>query len=185
MLYNRLKDLPLYNISTESFKKLLKNIAYKLMHKSKSERVFDIFTEEDKDILKKLGNNEELHVTRPDKGRGIVILNKLDYIGKVESLLSDRNTFQSFTDTESPLHKTMKIEDKINRFLRKLKQNNNITETEYKDLYVSGSSPGILYGLPKIHKPNTPVRPIISSVNTPNYKIAKFLIPHINHLSKT
>ncbi len=33
-----------------------------------------------------------------------------------------------------------------------------------------------MYGLPKIHKKNVPIRPIISSIGTYNYKLAKFLV---------
>jgi hypothetical protein len=34
---------------------------------------------------------------------------------------------------------------------------------------------GVLYGLPKIHKADVPVRPIISAVKTYNYELAKYL----------
>ena len=34
-----------------------------------------------------------------------------------------------------------------------------------------------MYGLPKIHKPGTPLRPILAAYNTPTYPISKFLIP--------
>ena len=57
-----------------------------------------------------------------------------------------------------------------------------ISDTEY-DLYASGTSPGILCSLPKIHKPNIPVHPILSTLNTPNYKLSKFIIPHTEHLA--
>ncbi|XP_066963222.1 uncharacterized protein [Macrobrachium rosenbergii] len=39
----------------------------------------------------------------------------------------------------------------------------------------TGSSFGVMYGLPKIHKSSIPLRPILSSYTTPNYKTAKFL----------
>ncbi len=38
-------------------------------------------------------------------------------------------------------------EDKLNRNLRKIK--NKLTDATYNFLFASGSSPGILYGLPK------------------------------------
>jgi len=38
-----------------------------------------------------------------------------------------------------------------------------------------GSRPGIMYGLPKIHKEGAPVRPIISAIGTYTYKTAKYL----------
>ena len=75
----------------------------------------------------------------------------------------------------------IKLEDKFNRILRQIK--GNIGEKLYKSLYASGTKPGILYCLPKIHKTNTPLRPIISSINTAGYKIAKFLIPFLNNLT--
>ncbi|KAG0425394.1 hypothetical protein DMUE_6035, partial [Dictyocoela muelleri] len=45
--------------------------------------------------------------------------------------------------------------------------------------------PDVLYGLPKIHKPNIPLRPIISAINSPNYNLAKFLVPILDPLTKT
>ena len=47
---------------------------------------------------------------------------------------------------------TLKIEDKVNNFLRKIRKSELITEETYNKLFASGSTPGILYGLPKIHK---------------------------------
>ncbi len=40
-----------------------------------------------------------------------------------------------------------------------------------------GSRPSILYRLPKVHKPNFPLRPIISSIGTHCYKVAGLLAP--------
>ena len=48
-----------------------------------------------------------------------------------------------------------------------------------KDLILSFKSflPSLpyAYGLPKIHKPNCPVRPIISFRNSPSFKLSKYL----------
>ena len=82
-----------------------------------------------------------------------------------------------------PFSVTLKIEDKINRFLVKLKKIGMIGEMIYKKLYVTGSSPGILYGLAKIHKTGVPLRPILAAYNTASYVLSKFLIPLIEKLS--
>ena len=46
------------------------------------------------------------------------------------------------------------------------------------NLYVTGYGPGILYGLPKVHKANFrdnfPFRPIFAAYKTAPYKLAKF-----------
>jgi hypothetical protein len=39
----------------------------------------------------------------------------------------------------------------------------------------SGFRAGVMYGLPKIHKNVSPMRPIISAVKTYNYELAKYL----------
>ena len=32
-----------------------------------------------------------------------------------------------------------------------------------------------IYGLPKVHKPGTPLRPIVCTINSPTYEVAKLL----------
>ena len=59
-----------------------------------------------------------------------------------------------------------------------------LSEELYKHLFVSGSTPGILYGLPKIHKVLVPLRPIFSACGTPCYNLAKFLVPILAPLTK-
>ena len=63
--------------------------------------------------------------------------------------------------------------------LRKLKNLQLLSYETYKSLFVSG--PGILYGLPKTHKPNFcaefPFRPIFAAYNTASYKLATFFVP--------
>ena len=44
-----------------------------------------------------------------------------------------------------------------------------------KSLLVSNPAPPMLYGLPKVHKPNMPLRPVVSYVYAPTYLLAKFL----------
>ena len=40
-----------------------------------------------------------------------------------------------------------------------------------------------MYGLPKVHKTDTPLRPILSANNTSSYNLSKFLVPKLNHLT--
>ncbi len=69
------------------------------------------------------------------------------------------------------------LEDKLNRNLRKIKKKNKLSDATYNFLFAFGSTPGILYGSPKIHKPGCPIRPILSAINTFNYNLAKFFCP--------
>ncbi|XP_070000276.1 uncharacterized protein [Penaeus vannamei] len=82
--------------------------------------------------------------------------------------------------TEMSTH-LLYLEDKLKRLLRTIKS--SIDASTYNFLSTSGSKPGLLYGLPKVHKPNIPLRPIISSIGTFNYNTAKFLVPIISPLT--
>ena len=127
--------------------------------------------------LKDLKADETITVTRPDKGKGTVILDKMEYIEKVNAILNDPSKFQMLT--EDPFTVITKAEDKLQRFLRLLLIEKVITKENYKLLFPSGSSPGILYGLPKVHKTGCPIRPILSAISTFNYNLAKFLVPFL------
>ena len=68
----------------------------------------------------------------------------------------------------------------FNVFLRKVKQKTFFNENEYDKLYPSGSAPARIYGTPKMHKFSSSdsfpkLRPILSSVGTFNYSLARFL----------
>ena len=53
----------------------------------------------------------------------------------------------------------------------------------YGNIFPQGSKPGNLYGLPKVHKTNCPIRHIISAIGTTNYVPAKFLVPILQPLA--
>ena len=61
------------------------------------------------------------------------------------------------------------------------------TDKQYMSIAPTGTRPGMLYGLPKIHKAlvnNLPkFRPIISMIATPTYKLSKFLVPIIEPIT--
>ena len=64
-----------------------------------------------------------------------------------------------------------------------MKKEKIIDDPLYQQLYPSGSRPGVLYGLPKVHKKGVPMRPILSSIGTCGYNIAKFLVPFLQLLT--
>ena len=74
----------------------------------------------------------------------------------------------------------MKCEASLQCFLRKLKQKYFFNEIQYDKLYRSGSAPACIYGTPKMHKFSSSdsfpkLRPIVSSIGTFNYNLARFL----------
>ena len=114
--------------------------------------------------LRDLKRNKEIVICRPDKGSGVVLLDKHDYVNKLASILSDQT---KFTRTPSEKDRTEHIEQQISRCLKTLKDGGFITGAMYESIKPIGSSVPRLYGLPKIHKPEIPLRPILSMANSP------------------
>ena len=121
-------------------------------------------------FVETLSNNKNIMLLRQDKGRGIVVINRMKYTEKCLNLL---NT-DSFVKLNYDPIKT--IEGKIERSLRKIK--NNLTKQEYVKLYPTGSSPGKFYGTVKLQKlkndstvDDLSLRPIISNVGTASYQL--------------
>ena len=126
-------------------------------------------------ILKRLANNKDIIILRPDKGSGTVILNRDEYIKKLSDIISDTSKFKKLSADPTLLR-----EGQLQRFLRKLKNKHFFTKEVYDKIYPSGSKPASIYGLPKIHKLNVQrnnlsLRPIVSSIGTYNYHLSKFL----------
>ena len=90
-------------------------------------------------------------------------------------IISDTSKFEKLN--EDPI---LKCQASLQRFLRKLKQKNIFNEIEYDELYPSSSAPAGIYGTPKMHKFSSgdwfpKLRPIVSSLGTFNYNLARFL----------
>ena len=51
-----------------------------------------------------------------------------------------------------------------------------------KKLIVSDPLVPRIYGLPKIHKPGVPLRPIVDTIGSPTYRLAKFLVEKLKPL---
>ena len=125
---------------------------------------------EERKSVKQLASDESIVVLPAEKGRATVVLEWKDYDTNMKVLLNDRNTYK-------PLVKdpTGTLEGKINSILLDLRQKGRLSDETYHHLCSSAGSVSRLSGLPKIHKPDTPLRPIVSFLSSPTYKLSKFL----------
>jgi len=75
--------------------------------------------------------NEEILITKPDKGAGVVILNKNEYNDKMKTILNDTTKFLDLGPATNN-DNTTKIETLIQRRLLQLSNEKLISKTEYK-----------------------------------------------------
>ncbi|CAF1552488.1 unnamed protein product, partial [Rotaria sordida] len=132
-----------------------------------------------KQTLRSLANDTNIIITRPDKGRGVVIMDKGEYISKMETLLEDQTKFKRIYDDP-----TIPNEDRLIRLLLRLQKEGFITNEEFRMAKPIGSRPARLYGLPKLHKPNEnyPLRPVMSAIKTVGYGLGRMLKNRLSHL---
>ena len=96
----------------------------------------------------------------------MVIMDRQDYINKANHLLN-QNTYRSIA--KDP---TSSIKNKLINILKRVKSQTGLDSNTYKSMYPTGCVPPKFYGLPKIHKPDTPLRPIVSSCGSVTYGVA-------------
>ena len=138
--------------------------------------------------LSNLSNNKNIIIQKSDKGNSVVLLDKDKYLEGMYKILNNNAKFEMLQfDHDKELNYVLNLEKKIINVLKDLNKKEEITEVDYNHLYPCGSRPGILYGMAKVHKPVTDrcpsFRPILSAINTPSYKLAKFLVPLLTPLT--
>ena len=79
---------------------------------------------------------------------------------------------------------TKNIEQKLNKFIFDLYKIDRLSQKEYFYLRSTDAIALRIYGLPKIHKPDWPLRPIVSFINSPlySYNLSKFMAKRLTPL---
>ena len=133
-------------------------------------------------VLENLRKDKDCIIVTADKGVTLIVMDKTEYITKCEALLKDHSVYLYLSKTSQTIHK------ELIKIQQDYKNNNFISETEYTQLRPHGSISAAVrfYGLPKIHKNNIPMCPIVSACGTATYNTAKFItkIPQ-NYYGKT
>ena len=93
-------------------------------------------------------------------------------------LLADKNTYRPLK-----MDPTNRQKNRLINILRSIKSEGRLEDHIYKKMYPTGASSPKLYGLPKIHKQNIPLRPIVSSQGSVSYEAAKELARILTPLS--
>ncbi|XP_064477770.1 uncharacterized protein LOC135391440 [Ornithodoros turicata] len=120
-------------------------------------------------------SNRTIVIVPADKGKGTVVLNKTDYEKKMEEIFDDP---AHFVKLQHDL--TIKTE----RSLVDLKKKRRIDGPTYRHLFSSDASISRAYGLPNVHKPECPLRPIVSFIGSPTHNLSKFLVQLITPVTE-
>lgn len=134
-----------------------------------------ILAKEQMRILKSLKQKDVVYV-KADKGNQVVILNKSDYDNRVLQLINECKYKEI---KRNPLKKMIR---EVNSFRQRVRT--IFGDRVCRSLIVSNPILPKLYALPKTHKEGKKMRPIVSNVNAPCYRLAKWLVKELKCLPK-
>ena len=104
--------------------------------------------------IKQLKADKERIILTVDKGIVLMAMDRNDYIKKANELLQDSNTYRTI-----PSDPTNKLKNKLINKLKEIKTDTRMDDNTYRRMYPTGAVVPKFYGLPKIHKKNTPSGP--------------------------
>lgn len=117
-----------------------------------------------------LKDNKDIIVMRADKGGSTVIMRKDEYVETMRLMLSD-STVYSRIDKDP----TNKFQTLANNLVNNLEKDGAIDNITAKGLKTHNAVPPRIYGLRKIHKEGCKLRPVVSSIKGPSYKLGRYI----------
>lgn len=130
--------------------------------------------------LKFFSDNEDHIIAMADKGNITIIMQKNDYIRKVEAHLSDVTTYQRL-NVSSHIGYGKRNEF----FLKKLAELNVMSRNAIPAIVATETQIPNMYGLIKMHKDDKPIRPVVNTRSAPGYTIARLLTKILTPVQET
>ena len=160
----------IYRLPSEQADDIRRQVANVL---SKAKPPSSNITRQERLALQDLNRDTDIIVLPADKGNMTVVINTSDYKKKMKGLLSDKTYRKLDKDPTNT----------ITQNTRDLVEKSNIPNETKKTLKPTNPLPPRLYGLPKIHKPNVPLRPIVSAIKSPTFNLSRFLAKTLQPLT--
>ncbi|KAL9977773.1 hypothetical protein ACROYT_G015213 [Oculina patagonica] len=137
-------------------------------------------------VLQKLASDPDLVVLSGDKDSSVVIMQRADYVNKLETMIEEGITNGKYVVTDD---NTLKVLKSFQNFLTR----NFKSSLPLDKIKPTSNQPAFLYGTAKTHKFQNPeqitkdnlkLRPIVSTCGTFYYETAKFLASYLLPLTE-
>ena len=121
-----------------------------------------------------LRKNDDIIIIKPNKGSGVILLNKSNYADKTNELLDNQLKFKRLGPVSSN-DSTASIESRLRKRLLDLVKADLMPRWIYDAIQPTETQRPRMYGLPKTHKEGTPLRPILSLTGSSHHELGKWL----------
>ena len=130
---------------------------------------------DEKDAFYSLLHNENIVIRPADKGSGIVVVDKTEYIHRLHKEMTDSESYK-----EIPQDLTETATKTVKKLVNKMFKEGVINKDLQQYLIPKYPKNGKLKGNPKLHKDGAPFRTIVSGVNTPTERMAEVVEHELN-----
>lgn len=120
--------------------------------------------------LTTLKKDDNITILPADKGKCLVVMDTQEYITKMEDKLNDITTYKQIM-----YDPTKEIKETLTNKLQEIRDKEEIDNKLYKKLLPTKTKIPRMYGQPKIHKQNNPLREIVDSTDSVTKDIDKFI----------
>lgn len=156
-------------LTEEDKNKLREKLKYAIHKYSNKKQLINQHTKKTQQVIQNLRNNQNIHIIKADKGNSTVIMNRSDYNTKMKKLLDD-GPYKKIKYNPTKIYRK-----RVQDFCSQLLQQGKLEDNQCKSLSSNNDRTPIIYGAPKIHKNDIPLRPIVSSYSSPTQKLSKFI----------
>ena len=125
-------------------------------------------SQDEKNAFYSLLHNEDIVIRPADKGSGIVVVDKTEYINRLHKEMTDSKSY-----VEIPEDLTETATKTVKKLVNKMYKEGVINKDLQQYLTPKYPKNGKLKGNPKLHKNGAPFRTIVSGVNTPTERMAE------------
>lgn len=117
-----------------------------------------------------LNENKNIVVVDADKGNTTILMNKDEYIAKVETMFQNTEKY-----TQLFINPTKQLQIENNKIITNLFKEKYINKKQKRKLMTYKSQAPKPHAVIKVHKQDHPLRIIIANINSPSYHISKFI----------
>ena len=132
-------------------------------------------TKQENDALHELLHNDKIVIRQADKGSGIVIVNREDYINK---LTEEMDKSDACAETEG--NQAERAFKEVKKLANKMYRDGAISKDMQQYLIPRYPRAGELKGNPKLHKQGAPMRTIVNGISTATERMAEVAEHELN-----
>ena len=136
-------------------------------------------TQQEHTAIKEPAKRKDIIIISANKGAAVVIMDTDSFIKEANRQLFDKASYKQLTQDPTLQHNRM-----VNETIERFKNEKLLPKKTADGLKVSNPKTPKFYISPKIHKPNNPGRPVISSIECHTSEISRFVDHHLQPVVK-